>query len=69
MNAPELARDPALELLFDPQTSGGLLFSVSASRSADTVRALHEAGDASAAVIGDVLDSRSDGALVEVLRR
>jgi len=65
----EAVSDPALGLLFDPQTSGGLLFSVSASRSADTLRALHEAGDARAAVIGEVLDSRADGALVEVLRR
>jgi selenide,water dikinase len=69
VSAPELAEDPAFDLLFDPQTSGGLLFSVPASRSADTVLALHGSGDARAAVIGEVLDSRGDGALVEVLRR
>jgi selenide,water dikinase len=69
LSAPELAGDPALELLFDPQTSGGLLFSLPASRSADTLRALHAAGDAAAALIGEVLAPRSDGALIEVLRR
>src|SRR5262249_10423684 len=46
------AGDPALELLFDPQTSGGLLFGVAADRWAESLRALHEAGDLRAAAIG-----------------
>jgi selenide,water dikinase len=45
-------RDPAFELLFDPQTSGGLVFGVPAGRSAEALRSLHRAGDARAAVIG-----------------
>ncbi len=45
-------RDPAFPLLFDPQTSGGLLFGAPADRSADALRSLHEAGDPRAAVIG-----------------
>ncbi len=51
-------RDPAVELLFDPQTSGGLLFGVPAERSAEAVRSLHEAGDARAAVIGRLRAAR-----------
>jgi selenide,water dikinase len=49
---PAAERAPALELLFDPQTSGGLLFGVVPDRSSEAVRALHEAGDARAGVIG-----------------
>jgi selenide,water dikinase len=51
-------RDPAFELLFDPQTSGGLVFDVAAERSAEALGALHEAGDASAAVIGRLRAAR-----------
>jgi selenide,water dikinase len=51
-------RDPAFELLFDPQTSGGLVFGVPASRSAEALRSLHRFGDARAAVIGRLRDAR-----------
>ncbi len=58
---PEAARDPRFELLFDPQTSGGLLFGLPAN-------AVNEArprlGDV--AVVGEVTERREDGALVEV---
>jgi selenide,water dikinase len=53
------ARDPALELLFDPQTSGGLLFAVPPERAAEAVARLHEAGDARAAVIGSLRAPRA----------
>ena len=42
------------DILFDPQTSGGLLFSVSASEGPDLVKALHEAGVECAAIVGTV---------------
>lgn len=42
-------------ILFDPQTSGGLIFSVPASQSDSLLRALKERGVKSAAVIGEVL--------------
>jgi selenide,water dikinase len=55
------------ELLFDPQTSGGLLFGVAAERAAEAVRALRAAGDDAAAVIGVVTPPRADGALFELI--
>ncbi len=63
---PALAGTPAFELIFDPQTSGGLLFSVPAGREAEVIRALHRAGDREAAVIGSVAAPRADGAAFEV---
>ena len=46
---------PGGALLFDPQTSGGLLFGVSAERADAAVAVLHDAGDRGAAVIGRVV--------------
>jgi selenide,water dikinase len=51
--------DPALELLFDPQTSGGLLMALPTGRSQQAVRSLREAGDASAAAIGSLREPRA----------
>jgi selenide,water dikinase len=55
---------PALELVFDPQTSGGLLFSVEKSAADEAVDALRAAGDRHAAAVGAVLPRRPDGALL-----
>ncbi len=52
---PRLAGPPrgaAAQLLFDPQTSGGLLFSVSPAAAEEAVEALRAAGDAGAGVVG-----------------
>jgi selenide,water dikinase len=47
--------DPALEgLLFDAETSGGLLVALPASRAEEMVRRLHARGHTQAAVIGEV---------------
>lgn len=51
--------DEALEpvwtdILFDPQTSGGLLFSVPTSEGPDFVKALHDAGVECATIVGAV---------------
>ena len=43
-----------LEILFDPQTSGGLLIAISPDKSDELCRALQLAGDASSAIIGQV---------------
>lgn len=41
-------------LLFDPQTSGGLLVSVAADQASDILAMFHEQGYASAAIIGQI---------------
>lgn len=51
-----------IELLFDPQTSGGLLISVPAERIDELIRKLTQAKTLAAAVIGEVLP-RGDSAL------
>ena len=43
------------ELLYDPQTSGGLLLSVPNDQAGDLVSALHEAHVTSAVCIGEVV--------------
>ena len=42
------------DILFDPQTSGGLLFSVPAAEGPDLVKALHDAGVECATIVGAV---------------
>jgi selenide,water dikinase len=49
------------ELLFDPQTSGGLLLAVPASRAGELVQKLKEAGVQDAVVIGQVIASDHPG--------
>jgi selenide,water dikinase len=48
------------DLLFDPQTSGGLLISVSGNHCDDLVSALKECGIENAAEIGDVLAGQEE---------
>jgi selenide,water dikinase len=48
------------DLLFDPQTSGGLLISVSDAHCNDLVSALKDGGIADAARIGDVFDNQEE---------
>jgi selenide,water dikinase len=64
-----VAGRPALDLLFDPQTSGGLLLGVPAERGEALLRALRAAGDPAAAIIGVVAAPRADRALIEVVAR
>lgn len=64
-----VADHPAFPLLFDPQTSGGLLACVPRSHVDCVLSLLHDAGYGRAAVIGEVLDSGETAAVVnEVLR-
>ena len=44
-----------LDILFDPQTSGGLLISISAEQAEMAMRNLHAAGVLSASVVGEVI--------------
>jgi selenide,water dikinase len=64
---PDAARRDALDLLFDPQTSGGLLVAVPRERGPAMLGALRAAGDGAAAIIGEVEPLRSDGALIRVV--
>ena len=64
---PAAADRPELDILFDPQTSGGLLLGVPPDRADAALLTLREAGDVAAAVIGEVTALRSDGALFEVI--
>ncbi len=52
---------PEVRLLFDPQTSGGLLAAVSAERVKSCVAALRAAGYHQACVVGRVRPNREDG--------
>jgi selenide,water dikinase len=54
-----VARHPLYPLLFDPQTSGGLLAAVPLAQAKRCIAALHEAGYAAAEIIGFVAE-RSD---------
>lgn len=64
--ARELSGDPRLELLFDPQTCGGLLLAVAADHTGPAVEALAAAGDEAAACIGRVTARSPDGGSFEV---
>ena len=64
--AGRFARAAETELLFDPQTAGGLLLALSEGSVEGALRVLHAGGDAEAAVIGRVEPARADGVLVAV---
>lgn len=53
------------DLLFDPQTSGGLLIAVAAKAAARLVDALHTQGIDSAAIVGEVVATPRDRIVVE----
>jgi selenide,water dikinase len=63
----EAAASERFELLFDPQTSGGLLFGIESGRAEEALAFLHLAGDLQAAIVGKVAAPRPDGALIEVV--
>jgi selenide,water dikinase len=65
---PAAQEHPKLDLLFDPQTSGGLLFGIAPERVDETIAALQQAGDL-AVVIGEAVPARDDGAPIELIVR
>jgi selenide,water dikinase len=58
---------PRRDLLFDPQTSGGLLAGVAQGQAAACVAALHEARDAAAAVVGRVTARTGDASQIRLV--
>jgi selenide, water dikinase len=56
--------EPRLEMLFDPQTSGGLLIGIAPERAANLGDALRRSGYSQAAVIGEVVARTADTAAV-----
>ena len=56
-----------VELLFDPQTSGGLLFGVAEERAREALQRLKEDGDADAAIIGQVRPAGPEEPLIDVV--
>lgn len=56
-----IASHPRYPLVYDPQTSGGLLAGVPAAEAADCINALHAAGYSHAACIGEVLALNDTG--------
>jgi len=54
-----------LDLLFDPQTSGGLLISIGASEAEGLVKRMRDAGVTDAAVVGEVVEEPKAKIVVE----
>lgn len=63
---PESGAGPEAELLFDPQTSGGLLIAFPADHVGEALEALQQGGDLAAARVGKVTAARGDGARILV---
>ena len=65
--SPEAAADPRFELLFDPQTSGGLALAVPEAALEQVLERLREV-EPEAAQVGAVEPGRPDGALLRVVK-
>ena len=48
--------NPKFELLFDPQTAGGLLFTMAGKQASSCLSVLHKAGYTSATIIGQIIE-------------
>lgn len=60
-----LISDALLNILFDPQTSGGLLISVPSSKSQRLLKRLHAEGIKTATIIGEVIKARKGQIVIE----
>jgi len=60
-NCPEWRFD----ILFDPQTSGGLLFALAADQAEPCLARLHAAGVTEAAIVGEIVSSPAGRIIVE----
>ena len=57
--------DYIADMLFDPQTSGGLLIAVSKTKASRLLETLHGAGVENAAIVGEIVNRHKDKILVE----
>lgn len=57
--------DYALDVLFDPQTSGGLFIAVSSAKSDLLVSRLRQSGVVDAAIVGEVVDHPKERIIIE----
>lgn len=64
---PAIKGDPRLDLIYDPQTAGGLLLAFADSQVPQALAQLRAAGYGEAAVIGEITAARPDGAAAEIV--
>lgn len=64
--SPEIT-SPSADILFDAQTSGGLLAAIRADQAAEALEAIRECGDESAAIVGTVMKRTTGEPLLRVL--
>lgn len=63
-NLEEFSDHPALELLFDPQTAGGLLAAIPADQCETIITELKQAGYEQSVIIGRVIATKQEGVLL-----
>lgn len=66
-NSKDFSTDVQYQLLFDPQTSGGLLAGIPAEKVNSCLLALHQAGYNDATIVGEVQASENNKAVVHLL--
>ncbi|MFK7863252.1 MAG: selenide, water dikinase SelD [Pseudohongiellaceae bacterium] len=64
LNTESFVDDPTLQLLFDPQTAGGLLAAVNPANAEDCVDALRNSGLSEAVIIGNISSISEDHAAI-----
>lgn len=65
--ATDIAESPLLELLFDPQTAGGLLASVPSSEASRCLQELKDKGYGEARIIGRIIERAEDTPVFKVI--
>jgi selenide,water dikinase len=64
LNASEYKSQPIFNILFDPQTAGGLLATINADNADACLQTLHDNGLSEACIIGTVEDSIAEGTIL-----
>ncbi len=67
-NVDQVTRLPLFPLLFDPQTSGGLLAAVPEERAIACLKQLHESGYLHSAGVGRVISSEAEQPPIQIIR-